>query len=251
MRPGVIAAAVLAMAGTAACTSPDPAPAPAADVLVFTRTAGFRHDSIPAGLDAVRAVAAAEGLAVTATEDPAQLAGLDRYAAVVFLNTSGEVLDAGSRAALEAYVRGGGGWLGVHAAADTEYGWPFYGELVGARFARHPPVQPLTVRVDRDHPATAQLPAAWRVTDEPYDFRARPGAGVRVLARLEESSYRGGGMGADHPITWCHRVGAGRSFYTGLGHPTELYADPGFRGLLRGGLSWAAGKAAGSCGPAS
>ncbi len=250
MRPGVIAAAVLALAGTAACTSPAPPADPG--VLVFTRTAGFRHDSIPAGLAAIRSVAADEGLTVTATEDPAQLASLDRYAAVVFLNTSGEVLDPDSRAALEAYVRGGGGWVGVHAAADTEYDWPFYGELVGARFARHPRVQPLTVRVaDREHPATAQLPAAWRVTDEPYDFRSRPGAGVRVLARLDESSYSGGGMGADHPITWCRSVGGGRSFYTGLGHPVELYADPGFRGLLRGGLSWAAGKAAGDCGPAS
>ena len=154
---------------------------------------------------------------------------------MVFLNTTGDVLDADQQAALEAYVRGGGGWLGVHAAADTEYDWAFYGELAGARFARHPRVQPLTVRVvDRAHPATAHLPAAWRITDEPYDFRAPPAAGVRVLARLDESTYKGGTMGADHPIIWCHRVGPGRSFYTGLGHPVQL---------RRPGLPPAAGRA--------
>jgi type 1 glutamine amidotransferase len=132
--------------------------------------------------------------------------------------------------------------VGVHSAADTEYGWPFYGTLVGARFARHPRVQPLTVRVrDTGHPATATLPRAWRVTDEAYDFRTRPEPDVRVLADLDESTYTGGGMGADHPIVWCRAIGAGRSFYTGLGHPAALYADPDFLALLLGGLRYAAG----------
>ncbi len=233
-------------------TAPEPTPSAAGGVLVFSRTAGFRHDSIPAGIQAVRELAG--GLPVTATEDPGVFTAgpLTRYAAVVFLNTTGDVLDADQQGALEAYVRGGGGWLGVHAAADTEYDWAFYGELAGARFARHPRVQPLTVRVvDRAHPATAHLPAAWRITDEPYDFRAPPAAGVRVLARLDESTYKGGGMGADHPIIWCHRVGPGRSFYTGLGHPVQLYADPGFRRLLAGGLAWAAGRVPGDCGAAT
>lgn len=203
-------------------------------MLVFSRTAGFRHDSIPVGR---ATIAALTDRPVTMAEDPAQLIDLDRYSVVVFLNTSGTVLDDRSRAALEAYVRGGGGWVGVHAAADTEYDWPFYGELVGARFARHPAVQPLTVRVvDRDHPATGPLPAEWRITDEPYDFRARPGAGVRVLARLDEASYTGGGMG---PTT--RSPGATRSARAGVLHRARA---PG-RALRRSRLPGDAARRAG------
>ncbi|HEY7102464.1 MAG TPA: ThuA domain-containing protein [Mycobacteriales bacterium] len=240
--------AVLLCAGLAACGS-DPAPAgsgPAAGagpyrVLVFTRTTGFRHASIPTGIAAVRALGAADGFAVTATEDPAAFtpSGLAGYRAVVFLSTTGDVLDPAGRSALEAYVRGGGGFVGVHSASDTEYGWPFYGELVGARFAGHPAVQPVTVRL-RPGPLTAGLPATWRVTDEPYNFRTRP-QGVRVLATLDESTYSGGTMGADHPIAWTAEVGRGRSFYTGLGHPDAIYADPVFRTLLAAGIRYAAG----------
>jgi type 1 glutamine amidotransferase len=247
-----VAAAILLCAGMVACTAarpaPPPAPAPPAEpyeVLVFSRTAGFRHESIPAGIQAVRDLGAANSFRVTATEDAAQFstANLARFRVVIFLNTTGDVLDAAQQTAFEAYVRGGGGFVGVHAAADTEYDWPFYGQLVGARFARHPRIQPVTVRVrDRTHPATAHLPAAWRVTDEPYDFRTRPREGVRVLATLDESTYAGGTMGADHPIIWCHPVGDGRSFYTGLGHRTELYADPDFRRVLLGAIRYAAGR---------
>ncbi|HEY6746510.1 MAG TPA: ThuA domain-containing protein [Mycobacteriales bacterium] len=241
------AAAVVLCFGLLACSAPAPTPAatPAPGpygVLVFSKTAGFRHDSIPAGIAALRALGARSGFTVTATEDAAAFTadGLARFRAVVFLSTSGDVLDPAQQAALEAYVRGGGGWMGVHSAADTEYGWPFYGELVGARFARHPSVQAVTVRVrDGSHPATATLPRTWRITDEPYDFRAVPEA--HILADLDESTYTGGGMGADHPIAWCRPIGAGRSFYVGLGHPAALYADPDFRSLLLGGIRYVSG----------
>ena len=242
-------AAVLLCAGLAACGGPAAAPGgsgPAAGpvpyrVLVFTRTTGFRHASIPTGIATVRALGAEDGFAVTATEDPgafrpAELAG---YRAVVFLSTTGDVLDPDGRSALEAYVRGGGGFVGVHSASDTEYGWPFYAELVGARFAGHPPVQPVTVRF-RPGALTAGLPATWRVTDEPYNFRGRP-RGVQVLATLDESTYSGGTMGAEHPIAWTAEVGRGRSFYIGLGHPDAIYADPVFRTLLAAGIRYAAG----------
>jgi len=242
-------AAVLLCAGLAACGGPAAAPGgsgPAAGpvpyrVLVFTRTTGFRHASIPTGIATVRALGAEDGFAVTATEDPgafrpAELAG---YRAVVFLSTTGDVLDPAGRSALEAYVRGGGGFVGVHSASDTEYGWPFYAELVGARFAGHPAVQPVTVRF-RPGALTAGLPATWRVTDEPYNFRGRP-EGAQVLATLDESTYTGGTMGADHPIAWTADVGRGRSFYLGLGHPEAIYADPVFRRLLAGGIRYASG----------
>ncbi|EGX56514.1 glycosyl hydrolase [Streptomyces zinciresistens K42] len=213
-------------------------------LLVHTRTADYRHASIPAGVEALRALG---GFEVDHTEDPASFERpLDGYAAVVFLSTSGEVLTPAGRTRLAAYVEAGGGFVGVHAAACTEYDWPYYGELLGARFARHPAHQPGTVVVeDADHPATRHLPAAWDFTDEWYDFRTNPRGAVRVLARADESSYEGGGMGADHPLVWCRDQGAGRVFYTALGHAAEAYADPHFRTHLEGALAWS------SAGPAT
>jgi type 1 glutamine amidotransferase len=208
-------------------------------LLVHTRTTDYRHASIPAAVDALRALG---GFEVDASEDPAALERpLDRYAAVVFLSTSGEILTPAGRERLAAHVESGGGFVGVHAAACTEYTWPYYGELLGARFDRHPAFQPGRVRVeDRDHPATHHLPAVWQFTDEWYDFRTNPRGSVRVLACADESSYEGGGMGADHPLVWCREQGAGRVFYTALGHAAEAYADPDFRAHLLGGITWAA-----------
>lgn len=204
-------------------------------ILVFSRTTGFRHESIAAGVRAVRALHAE----VEATEDPAAFtsANLSRFAAVVFMNTNGAVLTAAGRAAFEAYVRGGGGFLGVHSAAATEYDWPFFGELVGAWFDQHPAVQPATITVaDADHPATAHLPPTWRRVDEWYDFRTHPTA--RVLLRVDESTYDGGGMGPDHPIAWCHEHLGGRALYTAVGHTIESYAEPALRQHLGQALRW-------------
>lgn len=229
----------------------DPAGDAAYRVLVYSRTTGYRHDSIPAGLAAIGELGAAHGFDVDATEDPAEFTGdnLRRYAAVVFLNTTGEVLDDAGRAAFEAYIGDGGGFVGVHAAADTEYDWPFYGELVGARFARHPPVQPATVEVvDRTHPATAHLPARWDRTDEWYDYQAEP-TGARILAVLDETSYSGGEMGPPHPHAWCKAYAGGRAFYTGGGHTIEAYAEAEFRAHLLGGIRYAAGQLPADCSP--
>ncbi|WP_395758415.1 ThuA domain-containing protein [Streptomyces althioticus] len=210
-------------------------------LLVHTRTTDYRHESIPAGIAALRAFG---GFAVHAREDPAALEEpLDRYAAVVFLSTSGDVLTPAGRERLAAYVEGGGGFVGVHAAACTEYGWPYYGELLGARFAGHPPVQPGRALVeDHDHPATRHLPPVWEVTDEWYDFRTSPRPSARVLLSADESSYDGGAMGDDHPLAWCRTQGAGRVFYTALGHTVEAWDDPLFLAHLRGGITWAAGR---------
>ncbi|MEU2731217.1 ThuA domain-containing protein [Streptomyces griseoviridis] len=208
-------------------------------LLVFTRTTGYRHDSIPAAVTAVRALSRHP---VEHTEDPAALeADLDDCAAVVFLSTSGEVLTPTGRDRLAAYVDGGGGFVGVHAATCTEYGWPYYGDLLGARFDRHPAFQPGRVLLeDGDHPATRHLPEVWEFTDEWYDFRTNPRDTARVLLRADETSYEGGGMGADHPLAWCRAQGEGRVFYTSLGHAAEAYGEPAFREHLRGGLAWAA-----------
>ncbi|WP_030383087.1 MULTISPECIES: ThuA domain-containing protein [unclassified Streptomyces] len=213
-------------------------------LLVYTRTTAYRHDSIPDAVAALRTLDP-DGLAVDATEDPAALeADLAPYAAVVFLSTSGDVLTDAGRARLAAYVDGGGGFAGVHAATCTEYGWPYFGELLGARFTRHPAYQPGRVVVeDRAHPATAHLPATWQFTDEWYDFDTNPRATAHILLRADESSYDGGSMGADHPLAWYREQGAGRVFYTALGHASPAYADPAFRAHLLGGLRWAAGLA--------
>jgi uncharacterized protein len=211
----------------------------AARLLVYTRTTAYRHESIPAGVEAVRTLGDFE---VEHTEDPAMLERpLDGYAAVVFLSTSGAVLTSPGRRCLASYVESGGGFVGVHAAACTEYDWPYYGELLGARFAQHPLYQPgKAVIEDHDHPATGHLPPVWDFTDEWYDFRTNPRGSVRVLASADESSYDGGGMGDDHPLVWCRDHGSGRVFYTALGHASEAYDDPDFRAHLRGGIRWAA-----------
>ncbi|MEU1167145.1 ThuA domain-containing protein [Streptomyces sp. NPDC005921] len=208
-------------------------------LLLHTRTTGYRHDSIPDGIAAVREFGDFE---VDATEDPAALEQpLDGYAAVVFLSTSGEILTPAGRARLAAYVEAGGGFAGVHAAACTEYDWPYYGELLGARFDRHPEYQPGKALVEDDgHPATRHLPAVWDFTDEWYDFRDSPRGRARVLLSADESSYDGGGMGDDHPLAWCREQGAGRVFYTALGHAPEAYRDPAFLAHLHGGITWAA-----------
>lgn len=224
-------------------SSPSDVPGPApVRALVYTRTTGYRHESIPDGVDAVRALGVAHGFEVEATEDPAVLEqGLAEYGVVVFLSTSGEVLTDAGRQALVDHVAGGGGFVGVHAAACTEYDWPYYGEMLGARFARHPACQPGRVVVeDGTHPSTEHLGKTWELTDEWYDFRANPRPAVHILAAADEASYQGGGMGEDHPLVWTREHGSARVFYTALGHTREIYSDQDFLAHLAGGIRWAA-----------
>jgi type 1 glutamine amidotransferase len=213
-------------------------------IRVFTRTTGFRHDSIPDAVAALRALGAEHGFGVDQTEDSAVFADdqLGMYRAIVFLLTTGDVLDDGQQTEIERYIRAGGGYVGVHSACDTEYDWPWYGGLVGAYFNRHPEIQAATVQVeDRAHPSTIGLPDRWQRTDEWYDFRTNPREQVQVLLRLDESTYQGGGMGADHPIAWYHEYDGGRAWYTALGHTSESYREPSFLGHLLGGIQYAAG----------
>jgi type 1 glutamine amidotransferase len=218
------------------------APADRPRVLVFSKTAGFRHDSIPAGVSAVRQLGLQHAFEVDSTEDSSQIedAILARYRVVIFLNTSGDVLDDQQQQAFERFIRKGGGYLGVHAASDTEYGWPWYGQLVGAAFAGHPEVQDAVIEVvDRGHRSTSHLPARWPRRDEWYNFSKKPAAGIRVLAMLDERSYQGGTMGSEHPIAWCHEFDGGRSWYTAGGHTIESYSEPLFLEHLLGGIQWA------------
>ena len=216
--------------------------APPERVLVFTKTAGFRHDAIPTAVATLTALANDAGMVADHSEDAqAFTAGnLARYRVVVFASTTGDVLDDTQQAAMESFIRGGGGFVGVHAAADTEYDWPWYGRLVGAYFKHHPPgLQSTHVQPERDGEPVG---ARWPITDEVYDYRANPRAQVRVVASVEEQEYDGGQMGADHPITWCHAFDGGRSWYTGLGHDEKVYADKNALAQLARGLRYAAGR---------
>lgn len=223
--------------------------APDFTVLVFSKTAGFRHDSIPTGIQTIRDLGAANNFAVEATEDATQFnaTNLARFQAVIWLSTTGDVLDATQQTAFEDYVRAGGGYVGIHAAADTEYTWAWYGGLVGAYFASHPAIQAATVRIeDTTHPATAGLPVAWSRTDEWYNYQTNPRSQVHVLATLDESTYSGGTMGGDHPISWCRAYDGGRSFYTGMGHTIGSYGEAHYRTHLLGGVRYAA-QGTGDC----
>jgi uncharacterized protein len=221
---------------------PDEASVPR--VLAFSKTAGFRHASIPAALDAIDELGAANGFTVDRSEDAADFtdANLANYNAIVFVSTTGDFLNDEQQAALQQYIRGGGGYAGIHAAADAEYDWAWYGQLTGAYFDRHPAIQQATIKVeDKNHPSTAHLGDTWVRTDEWYDFRTNPRGSVNVLMTVDESTYTGGGMGADHPIAWYHAFDGGRAWYTALGHTDTSYAEPDFRQHLLGGIQYAIG----------
>ena len=175
-------------------------------VLVFTKTAGFRHDSIPDGIAAIQTLGRENGFAVEATEDAGRFTdeGLAAYRAVIFLNTTGDVLAADQERAFERYIRSGGGFVGIHSAADTEYDWAWYGDLVGAYFDSHPAIQQAQIhvadRVIRPPAFVRALGATRRVVQLPPQS---PWTSSR-LGTVDEGSYNGGNHGFDHPIAWCH-----------------------------------------------
>lgn len=223
------------------------APAPKGEVLIFSHTTGYRHDSIPAGVAALTSIAKHQGFAVRTSEDPAVFSetGLQRARAIVFLSSTtdpkdpaSEWLVGGRRAALQTFVRSGGGVLAVHAAADSHYGWPWYARLIGGRFARHPPGTPrgeLTL-ADRSHPAIAGMPATISRSDEWYEF-ADHDPTSDLLVTLDPAS-----IGEDdvnpNPISWVRQVDGGRVFYTAMGHTAESYSDPYVLRHLQNGLAW-------------
>ena len=211
-------------------------------VLVFSRTLGFRHGSIQDGQEALQAAAEDRGWAIETTEDAERFtdATLATFDVVVFLSTTGNVLDDDQQGALERYMTAGGGWVGIHAAADCEYDWDYYGQLVAAWFRRHPRIQDATLHVeDGSHPATAHLDSVWARRDEWYDFRTNPRPDVQVLITIDESSYEGGEMGDDHPIAWVHENLGGRAFYTAGGHTSQSFQESDFVTHIVAGIEWA------------
>lgn len=213
-------------------------------ILVFSKTAGFRHESIASGKEAIIKLGREQGFLVDTTESDSYFTedSLKKYKAVVFLNTTGNILNAPQQIAFERYIQAGGGYTGVHAAADTEYDWEWYGKLVGGYFLSHPKPQEAVVNVtDRVNAASSHLPEKWKRTDEWYNYKTL-NPNVKVLASLDESSYEGGKNGTNHPIAWYHQFDGGRAFYTGMGHTKESFADPLYLKHLLGGIKYAIGN---------
>jgi type 1 glutamine amidotransferase len=217
---------------------------PAFRVLLFSRHLGYAHQSIPAAITALQGVGGSHGFAVEATEDAGRFTDeqLQQYRVVVFLSTTGDVLNDLQQDAFTRYIRAGGGFVGVHSASDTEYDWEWYHRLLGVYFAAHPPIQRARLQVnDRSHPSSSALPETWVRIDEWYDYRSPPPPGARILVSVDESSYSGGQMGAAHPVSWAQEFEGGRSWYTAMGHTSSSFAEPAFLEHLAGGVIWAAG----------
>lgn len=208
-------------------------------VLVFTKTAGFRHKSIETGVALIEKLGAENDFEVTHTEDSLQfnLDNLKKYKMVMFLSTTEDVLGEEQQEAFKKYIQGGGNFMGIHAATDTEFEWPWYGKLVGAYFVNHPSgTRDAAINViDRNHISTKGLPAVWNRKDEWYNFK-NINPDMNVLMKLDESSYEGGTNGDNHPIAWYHEFDGGRAFYTGGGHSIESFSEPLFVEHILGGI---------------
>ena len=213
-------------------------------ILIFSKTNGYRHSSIPAGIAAIKKLGAENNFDVDATEDSTWFSSntLGRYAALIFLSPTGTVFGPAEEKALQDYIHNGGGYVGIHAASDCEYKWPWYGSLVGAYFKSHPKQQQARLLVvDKDHPSTRSLPDVWERFDEWYNF-FNISQEIHVLIKIDEHSYTGGENNDNHPMTWYHNFEGGRVFYTALGHTDESYSDPKYLAHLLGGINYAMGK---------
>ena len=213
-------------------------------VLVFSKTSGFRHGSIQLGIKAIKQLGLDNHFTVDATEDSLAFTtdNLAKYKTVIFLCTTGNVLGEEQQKALENYIQKGGGYVGVHAATDCEYDWPWYVKMVGASFLSHPSQQMAKlIVIDKENIATKHLPDVWERKDEWYNFK-NMNPDVHVLIKIDETSYEGGKNGDNHPMAWYHSYDGGRAFYTELGHTDETYSEPAFLQHLLGGIKYALKK---------
>ena len=222
-------------------------------VLLFSKTAGWHHESILEGVKAIRGLGQLHDFNVFWTEDAARVFNdteLKKYKAVIFLSTTGDVLTDEQQAAFERYIKAGGGFVGIHAAADTEYGWPWYTRMVGHMFHIHPAVQSAAIKVeDPNFPGMDRFPKRFLFTEEWYEFDASRSTKLKYLLTVDETTYKpeanwgrksGKGMGKFHPLAWYQEYDGGRAFYTALGHLPATYSDASFLHHIYGGIYWAA-----------
>ncbi len=211
--------------------------------LVFSKTAGFRHQSIPDGVVALKKLGQTHVFSVHATEDANFFTdeNLSKFDVIILMSTTGTILNEDQKAAFQRFVRSGKGVVGIHSATDTEYEWPWYNQLIGAYFLAHPKQQTLRLEVkNSNHPSTWHLPKNWLWTDELYEFR-EINPNINVLLNADESTYQvAKGNGENHPMAWFHEFDGGRVFYTALGHVEAAYQDPDFLKHLYGGIWYAA-----------
>ena len=214
------------------------------NILLFSKTVEFRHESIEPAIDAIKDLGFKNNFKVFHTEDGSYFESmrLKNYHAIIFLNTSGDVLNDDQQTHFKNYIQGGGGWVGIHCATDTETDWPWYGKLAGAYFNGHPEIQEAKlIVVDKSHSSTAMLPYDWIRTDEWYNFKDI-NQEINILIKIDENSYEGGTNGTNHPIAWYHTFDGGRVFFTALGHTNESYSEKLFLQHLLGGIKWASGE---------
>ncbi len=208
------------------------------NLLIFTKTAGFRHECIEKGVESISEILQTNGIRFYHTEDSRFFIAdsLKQFDGVLFLNTTGDILNEEQQQALETFFKSGKGFIGIHSATDTEYDWPWYGKLVGGYFKSHPKIQKAQLEIkDSTHISTRHLEKRWLHEDEWYNFKQLH-PNIQILMYVDESSYQGGEMGDNHPVSWYREFEGGRMFYTALGHTLESYDDVNFRKHILGGI---------------
>lgn len=210
-------------------------------VLLFTKSLGYYHVSIPDGVKAIQKLGREHHFRVDTTTSASLFtdANLKQYAAVIFLSTSGNMLDSLQQLSFRRYIEGGGGFMGIHSASASEKTWTWYGQLVGAVFINHPEPQTAIVDVvDTLNASTRMLPRHWTHKDEWYNFKnIQPD--LHILLKADETTYTGGTNGNEHPLAWYREFDGGRSFYTALGHFSEAFTDPLYLGHILAGIEYA------------
>ncbi len=210
------------------------------NIFVFTKTAGYRHDNIAFGVDALKKIGQRANYNIHHSEDSTHftIEHLSNYDAILFFNTTGNILNEKQQSAFETYIKNGGGFVGIHAATDTEYDWPWYGKMVGAYFNDHPEIQEADLRIlNHTHLSTAHFDTVWTKTDEWYNFKDI-NQDVQFLISIDENSYEGGNLGEFHPMSWYHEYDGGKAFYTGMGHTKASFENPLFLHHLIGGIDY-------------
>ena len=214
-------------------------------VLIFSKTKGFRHKSIEKGVDAIKKLGEQNNFNVTKTEDSSyfNFTNLKKYQTIIFLSPTGKNLfNDKQKEIFKKYIQKGGGFVGIHAAADSNYEWEWYGKMVGGYFESHPKIQEAKLEIKNNkHLSTNHLSEFWIHTDEWYNYK-NFNPDVNILINLDEKSYTGGKMGDSHPIAWYHEFEGGKIFYTGLGHAEESYSNADFLKHLAGGINYALGR---------
>jgi type 1 glutamine amidotransferase len=220
--------------------------------LLVTTTKGWHHESLHAGVLAIQQLGIKNHFDVVLQESPTYITdkNLEQFKVIIFLNTTGDILDSAAQKVMERFIQSGKGFVGIHSASDTEYDWDWYNRLVGRMFHIHPAIQTAKLNVvDSTFPGIMGFAQAGLWTDEWYEFGPEKVNDLKYILSIDENSYapkaqwgekKGLGMGKLHPVAWYHNFDGGRSFYTALGHVPAVFGNPIFLNHLYAGIYWAA-----------